>query len=231
MNEVKLALAEDVQEQVAEVAYRARYSELLTPRQWSEHAAQVHKSCRERGYVIRSELSYDDVLRLTRAGRSNNMRIGTLTQATSSPMVLIAAQAEGIEYRWAVPLSTHDGAAWLREGLERRRFLIAVESTSMPVVGVLYLCAEASDNLQRLAEPLEGPPASGTPSSEELMEAAVWLTTAERLPFDKRLPKPKDVRAMLTTAGPFAVELMNFFAGCALRSDALRDEGGRPVQN
>lgn len=123
MKEVKSALAEDVLDQVAEVAYRARYSELLMPSQWAEHAAQVHKSCRERGYVIRSELSYDDVLRLTRVGRSNNMRIGTLTQATRSPIVLIAAQAEGIEYRWAVPLSTPDGAAWLREGLERRRFL------------------------------------------------------------------------------------------------------------
>jgi hypothetical protein len=36
---------------------------------------------------------------------------------------------------------------------------------------------------------------------------------------------------MLTTAGAFAVELMKFFAGCALCSDALRDEEGRPVQN
>lgn len=33
MKEVKSALAEDVLDQVAEVAYRARYSELLTPSQ------------------------------------------------------------------------------------------------------------------------------------------------------------------------------------------------------
>jgi hypothetical protein len=146
-------------------------------------------------------------------------------------MVLIAAQAEGIEFRWAVPLSTPEGAAWLREGLERRRFLIAVESTSMSVVGMLYLCAKASDNLQQLAVPLCRPPACASASSEELVEVAAWLATAERLPFDKRLPKPQDVRAMLTTAGAFTVELMNFFAGCALRSDTLRDEEGRPIQN
>ncbi len=109
----------------------------------------------------------------TRVGRSNNMRIGALTQATRSPMVLIAAQAEGIEYRWAVPLSAPDGAAWLLEGLERRLFLIAVESTSMPVVCMLYLCAEASDNLQRLPAPLDGPSGSDAASSEELIEAAV----------------------------------------------------------
>jgi hypothetical protein len=57
MKEAKSTLAEGALDQVAEVAYRAGYSELLTPSQWVEHAAQVHKSCRERGYVIRSELS------------------------------------------------------------------------------------------------------------------------------------------------------------------------------
>lgn len=201
---------------------RARYAELLSPEEAAEMAAEAGIQAPPPGWVIHAELSSQDIEHMTQV-QNPNSRLVVQEFDDGLPVVILTAQVQGLRFQWAVAMWETDAQRWLRDSVERGRFVLMLSAVDASVVVTLVSSAGAlqqGDGLLATVTMQEVP--IGDEHLFYMLNAGLLLMNDASSRLAPTAEPLVDSRVMVVGRGVNAVRLMNtFVAGAELAHSLL----------
>lgn len=210
--------------------HRARYAELVSPEEAVQAAAEAGNATPPPGWKVYAELESSDIERLSGGGR-RRVRLTVEEFDEGLPLVVIAIEAAGTSYVWAVPMWEAGAQDWLREAVSQERICLILNATDSSLTTTLVTgtsLIEREDELLRVARVLRAP--QGDAHVFHMLDAGLRLMNGV---LEARSSAPEAVResrVMVTGRSANAVHLMNTFVASAQMAQMLLPQADQAIQ-
>lgn len=108
-------------------SHRARFAELLSPEQTASRLAESYPELGYRGWALRVELTAEEVEVLEAQGRERYLQLDVVQLSPGLPVALLRTMAEGVEFRFGVPLWQAGASEWLLDAVDHERLLVLLD--------------------------------------------------------------------------------------------------------
>jgi len=109
--------------------HRARFSELLDPKETATRIAMSFPDLVHEGWAIRVELTSEELELLQNNGQAGLLHLDVVHFSPGLPVAVLRAQACGVEFRFAIPLWQAGAQQWLLDAVDQERFLLFLDPT------------------------------------------------------------------------------------------------------
>jgi hypothetical protein len=210
--------------------HRARYAELLSPEEVAEMSASDGLETAPTGWVIHAELSNQDIEHLTQL-RKPLMRLVVQDFDGGLPVFILTTQVRGMRFQWAVPLWEADAQEWLKDSIERGRFVLMLKAVDAPVSVTLMTAQEVMQDADEL---LRAATVEKQPTGDEhlfyMLNVGLRLMNDRSSRFASTQDLPNESRVMVAGRGANAVHLMNTFVAASAVAHSLAASAADVIQ-
>ncbi len=211
--------------------HRARYAELVSPEEAVQAAAEAGIATPPPGWKVYAELESSDIERLSGGGR-RRVRLTVEEFDEGLPLVVIAIEAAGTSYVWAVPMWETGAQDWLREAVSQGRICLILNATDSSLTTTLVTSTgliEREDELLRVAK-VSRMPKGGDAHVFHMLDAGLRLMNGALEARSSAPEAVKELRVMVTGRGANAVHLMNTFVASAQMAQMLLPQADQAIQ-
>jgi hypothetical protein len=108
---------------------RARFSELLNPTQTAARIAASFRNLHDQGWAIRVELTSAEIWQLEECSSARLLQLDVVHFSAGLPVAVLRTVADGVEFRFGVPLWQAGAQKWLLEAVDRQQLLLLLNTT------------------------------------------------------------------------------------------------------
>ncbi|WP_152643520.1 hypothetical protein [Paracidovorax citrulli] len=209
---------------------RARYAELVSPEEAVQAAAEAGIATPPPGWKVYAELESSDIERLSEGRRRVRLTVEEFDEGL--PLVVIAIEAAGTSYVWAVPMWEAGAQDWLREAVSQKRIGLILNATDSSMTTTLVTgtsLIEREDELLRVAE-VSRMPKGVDAHVFHMLDAGLRLMNGALEARSSAPEAVKDLRVMVTGRGANAVHLMNTFVASEQMAQMLLPQADQAIQ-
>ncbi|WP_425259802.1 hypothetical protein ACPOLB_02950 [Rubrivivax sp. RP6-9] len=189
--------------------HRARFSELLNPKETATRIATSFPELVHEGWAIRVELTSEELELLQNDGQAGFLQLDIVHFSLGLPVAVLRAQAGGVEFRFAIPLWLAGAQQWLLDAVDQEQFLLLLDPTdddfSFALKGFGNLL---DDQVSLVSAATLTRELSPTESQEQMYLAGLKLMQDRSLPAPFPGSEPLAVRAAVAGQGKDAVAVM-----------------------
>lgn len=107
--------------------HRARFSELLNPAETAARIAASFHDLDHQGWALCVELTSEELELLEQDGQARHLQLDVVHFSPGLPVAVLRTLAEGVEFRFGVPLWQAGAQEWLLDAVDREQFLLLVD--------------------------------------------------------------------------------------------------------
>lgn len=190
--------------------HRARFAELLSPEQTASRLAESYPKTGHQGWALRVELTAEEIEVLEVQGHERYLLLDVVQFSPGLPVALLRTMAEGVEFRFGVPLWQPGASEWLLDAVDHERLLVLLDPVdddygiAMHGVGNLLV-----DRVSLISAAALARQADGEESTHQMLVAGLRLLQDNIVQPGPRTPVPLAVRVAVAGRGESALEVMS----------------------